>query len=229
MRNQAKMCISVALVLVGMVCISSAQAVLDTQTYGFYNITNNSAANALTGESQLLVEVLEKEPDVGSLNLVGFKFINSGPADCAITEIYFQTGSILGFASIDESLPKVDFKEEFIGTDSKGDAVSPVNLPGGESIDPKFIATTALSIEPVNPEPYWGIEPGEWVEIVYSLKADKTYENIIEELENADLRIGIHVQSYADDGSESFVNVPEPASMALLALSGLILRKYQKV
>lgn len=226
MKNRARIYIGVAFVVISMVCISNAQAVLDTQTYGFNNITNNNAANAALGELQLTVVVSEYlEAD----SKIGFQFINAGPADCVITEIYFQDGfgSMDGFVEIDESLevnnePVVDFKQEDVGN------VNPKNLPGGKSINPEFIATAAFSIEPVNPEPTWGVAPEEWVKIVYSLKPGKTYANIIEELENADLRIGIHVQSYADGGSESFIT-PEPASMALLALGGLILRKRREV
>jgi hypothetical protein len=183
------------------------------QTYGFYNITNNNAVDASIGQAQLSVVVSDYGTD-----LVSFKFVNEGPADCVITEIYFQDGSILGFASINESLAGVDFKEDEVGS------VNPKNLPGGMSIDPQFIATTGFSIEPLNPEPTWGVEPGEWVEIVYSLQSGKTYANIIEELDSADLRIGIHVQSFASGGSESFIT-PEPTTMGLLALGGLVLRK----
>jgi hypothetical protein len=149
--------------------------------------------------------------------------MNDGPDNCVITEIYFQDGSLLGFASIDESLSDVDFKEEEVGN------VNPKNLPGGKSINPEFIATTAFSIEPVNPEPKWGVNPGEWLEIVYSLQSGKHYDNIIQELNNQTLRIGIHVQSFADGGSESFVNTPEPATMVLLGLGGLVLRKRRKI
>jgi hypothetical protein len=197
--------------------MSTAQAGLDMQTYGFYNITHNSAADAAAGEAQLSVEVSDQ-----GAGLVGFTFINNGPAECVITEIYFQDGSILGFASIDESLAGVDFQEEKVGN------VNPKNLPGGKSINPEFIATTAFSIEPVNPEPTWGVGPGEWVKIVYSIQAAQTYADIIDELDNADLRIGIHVQSFSNGGSESFVNVPEPATMVLLGMGGLVLRKRKQ-
>jgi hypothetical protein len=200
--------------VIGMMCVAHVQAVLDTQTYGFYNITNNSTTNALIGQTQLSMDV----SDYG-VGLVSFKFINEGLEDCVISEIYFQDGSILGFSSINESLSEVDFKEEEIGN------INPKNLPGGKSIDPKFIATTAFSIEPLNPEPTWGVGPGEWVEIVYSLQSTKKYADIIGEMDNADLRIGIHVQSFADGGSESFINTPEPATMVLLGLGGLVLRK----
>jgi hypothetical protein len=225
MKFQAKMCIRFLVAVIGMVCVSNALAVLDIKTYGFYNITHNSINNAAAGEAQLAVAVSDRGSMTtgdGTFNLVGFKFNNSGPVDCVITDIYFQDGSFLGFASIDESLPGVDFKQDEIGN------IGPENLPGGNSMTPAFISTTLFSMEPVNPGPYWGVGPAEWVEIVYSLQAGKTYADIIDELDSADLRIGIHVQSFADDGSESFVNVPEPMALILLGLGGLTLRKRRK-
>ena len=38
---------------------------------------------------------------------------------------------------------------------------------------------------------------------------------------SSDLWAGIHVQAFADEGSESFLNIPEPATMMLLGV-GLI-------
>ena len=99
MKNQARMYLGVALMSIGIMCIADVHAGLDMQTYSFYNITNNSGTNAATGQSQLFVEVFEKEPDDEPPlnNLVGFKFTNTGLEDCVITEIYFQGGSILEF------------------------------------------------------------------------------------------------------------------------------------
>jgi hypothetical protein len=190
---------------------------LDTKTYGFYNITNNSAANAATGQSQLAVQVYDYGTD-----LVSFKFSNTGLEDCVITEIYFQGDSILEFDSIDESLPGVDFNDDEVGN------AKPGNLPGGKSMAQQFLSTTGFSIEPINPAPHWGVGPGEWVELVYSIQAGSVFEDIVQELDNADLRIGIHVQSFDNGGSESFVNVPEPATMILLTLSGLFLGKCRR-
>ena len=214
-----------------MICVSTVQAVLDTQTYDFYNITNNSAANASIGEAQLSVEVSDEGAvlqNSDTLNLVGFKFMNEGSEHCVITEIYFQDGSglLFDYFDINESLkvngePVVDFKQEDIGN------VNPKNLPGGKSIDPAFIATTAFSIEPLNPEPKWGVEPGEWVTIYYTLQTGMMAQDIFNELANEQTRIGLHVQSFDNGGSESFIT-PEPATMILLGLGGLLLRKRRQ-
>ena len=221
----------VVLMVIGMMCASNALALLDTETYDFYNITNNSAANASIGEAQLSVEVSDEGMIVqnsDTLNLVGFMFMNEGSEHCVITEIYFQDGSglLFDYFDINESLkvngePVVDFKQEDIGN------VNPKNLPGGKSIDPAFIATTAFSIEPLNPEPKWGVEPGEWVTIYYTLQTGMMAQDIFNELANEQTRIGLHVQSFDNGGSESFIT-PEPATMILLGLGGLLLRKRRQ-
>ncbi len=181
---------------------------------GFYNITNNNPGDAAIGEAQLSVEVIETGSDVT------FLFKNSGPEASVIAEIYFDDGSLLGFASIDESLPLVDFDEQDVGS------VSPPDLPGGNSITPQFNATGMFSIEPDNPQPKWGVEPAEWVSLTYTLQNNQTYDDVLDELSTGELRIGMHVIAFDSEGSESFVNktyneVPEPATLMLLAAGGL--------
>jgi len=62
-----------------------------------------------------------------------------------------------------------------------------------------------------------GINPNEWLGITFDLKPDKTFGDVTGNLACGQLRIGIHVQGYASGGSESFVNVPEPATVTLLS------------
>ncbi|MBA3315404.1 MAG: PEP-CTERM sorting domain-containing protein, partial [Planctomycetaceae bacterium] len=88
-----------------------------------------------------------------------------------------------------------------------------------------------------------GVNPGEVLTITFNLIAGKTFTNAVNSLNaalttpnnsNSGLRIGIHVQGFAGGGSESFINgdkivepgpgpgaVPEPASLALLALGSV--------
>jgi hypothetical protein len=68
------------------------------------------------------------------------------------------------------------------------------------------------------------VNPGETVTIFFTLQSGGTLADVIQELYGRELRIGIHVQGFANGGSESFVNaiapVPLPAA-AWLMLSGL--------
>jgi hypothetical protein len=173
-------------------------------TYNFACITNTSAVNAATGEAQLLVEVL---PDLDPTK-VEFHFTNTGPAACSITDIYFDDGTLLGIASI-ISGPGVSFASP----------ATPANLPGGASITPAFVATAGFSADSDAPVEHNGVNPGEYMGIVFNLQSGGTYADVLSELASGELRIGLHVQAFDNGGSESFVNTPNtpvPAPGAIL-------------
>ena len=50
LKNQARMCVSVVLMVVGMMCVANVYASLDMEMYGFGCITNNSVTNADIGQ-----------------------------------------------------------------------------------------------------------------------------------------------------------------------------------
>jgi len=184
----------------------------------FDNITNNNPGDAAIGEAQLTVDVTN-----GS-DTVTFTFHNEGAFNCSIAEIYFDDGSLLSFNSIIENPPDVDFKQEDIGD------VNPKNLPGANLAVPPFVATTMFSIEPENPQPYHGVNPGETVGLVYNLVDEQTVDDILNELASGELRIGIHVIDFDSGGSESFINlpVPEPATLFFLCLGPIVLMKKRR-
>lgn len=185
---------------------------------GFDNISNNSAVNAAAGESQLFVDVLDAS---GGENLNStqalFKFRNDGPAASSITQIYFDNSTALGsIASISNS-SGVDFSV----------ASGNLNLPAGNNVNfNEDFGVKANS--PVQPK---GVNPGEWVSVLFNLNAGQTLQNVFADIASGDLRVGFHVQGFADGGSEAFVNnppggggggnnasVPEPTTMAGLGL-----------
>lgn len=199
---------------------SQAQAAL----FGFGCITGNSSANCTTGESQLFVEVSDAGWNIDTgYNQVLFTFTNSGPNASSIADIYFDDGTLLGIASIDNSSDGVSFSQ----------GANPGNLPGGNEIGFETTAGfLADSDAPVQPN---GVNPGEYLGITFDLLSGVTYTDTILALQSAtDLRIGIHVQGFADGGSESFVNnvtvVPVPAAIwlfgtGLIGLIGVARRK----
>lgn len=180
------------------------------ELYGFYSITNNNAGDAAIGTAQLTVDVT----DNGS-NQVLFEFANEGPEDSSITHVYFDDADprllLNSIASTIEG-PGVAF--------TAGEA-SPSDLPGGNSISPKFVRTKALKADadaPVQPN---GVNPGEWLQFVIGLQPTKTFADVIAALDSGDLRIGIKVQGFESGGSESFVNIVPVPGAALLGLLGL--------
>ena len=177
--------------------------------YTFDNITNNNAADVAIGEDQLWVEV----PDAGSGQVL-FTFGNTGPYASSICDVYFDDGTLLGIASIDNTDTGVSFSQD----------ASPGDLPGGNEISPSFVCTAGLSVDSDSPTQPNGVNPGETLGIIFDLQTGLVFNDVLQALNSGDLRIGIHVQGFDSEGSESFINgapVPEPATMLLFG-AGLV-------
>ena len=80
---------------------------------------------------------------------------------------------------------------------------------------------SADSDPPVQPN---GVNPGESLGITFNLAGGGTFDDVLAELGDGTLRVGIHVQAFDTGGSESFVNspIPEPHAVALFAIGALL-------
>lgn len=180
------------------VSASSAHAA----TMGFNCITNNNSGNCAIGTAQLTAELT----DLGN-GSVEFMFKNTGPSASSITQIYFDQPSptVMALSSMSQS-SGVNFRP--LGGN--------LNLPGGNSFG--FAATNGVGARP--PVSANGINPGEYLRLVFTLNQGSTFASLLTNLATGDLRIGMHVQSIgSNSGSEAFLNqavVPEPTSMLLL-------------
>ena len=148
-----------------------------------------------------------------------FTFYNDSTVDCSIARIYFDDGTLLGITNIESSGPEVKFNEvPYPG---------PENLPGGELLDPPFVANRGFSIGGEAAPPQKGIDnPGEWLKVTFGLINGGTLDDVIDELGSGVLRVGMHVIAFPDGSSESAV--PEPATIALLGLGALVLLRKRK-
>ncbi len=186
--------------------------------FGFDSITANNVLDVSIGEAQLYVDVTNPG---GSQVL--FTFGNTGPDACSIADVYFDDGSLLGIASIDNSDPGVEFFQD----------ANPGNLPSANSADPPFVTTAGFSADSDPPVQPMGVNPGEFLGILFDLQGGQTFADVLSELSDGSLRIGIHVQGFTSGGSESFVNnVPDASIMLLLCPSlivfGLFSRKKSR-
>jgi len=224
-----------SLVLVS-VFILSTEARADL--YGFKAITANSTIDPGIGEAQLSVDVT----DPGS-NRVLFTFSNAGPLASSITDVYIEDGPLLGLVQIiNSSSPLlVNFEE----------GANPAMLPGSENMPVPLVSSDYFfSADSVSPPPLNGVNPGESLGILFSLKSNKTFYDVITAIntgftapdptimnpdgtisyEGTTIRVGIHVQAFGDGNSESFILTPIPASVVLgmlgLGVAGLKLRKF---
>lgn len=182
-------------------------------SYGFEAITHNRSLDVAIGEDQLQLEV----EDAGA-GIVRFAFANNGPASSSVTDIYFDspTGLLGGMGIIDADQrhgdPGVDF--------SKG--ATPGNLPAANLATPHFQVSRGLSADSDPPVQRNGINPGELLVLLFNLRNQSDFDDVIASLDSGALRVGIHVQGFASGGSESFVNapaIPEPNTAVLSAIA----------
>jgi hypothetical protein len=188
---------------------SSSPAAADT--YGFSCITANTP-----GDCSILQAQLQLEVTAGSFNQVEFKFINSGPANSSITDVYFDDllPPVLGTpVTITDSGAGVSFKT----------GCSPKSLPGGNA----YSFSTSYCADSSSPTQPMGVNPGEWLKVAYTLQGGSTFAQVIAALNSGAYRVGIHVQGFATGGSESGINVPpppqvpEPLTLTLLAIGAI--------
>ena len=127
---------------------------------------------------------------------------------------YFQNHWTDAGTQIVDSPSAVDFEEGF-GSN---------NLPGGNSIVPKF--ETTRSFLALSPAPKRGVGVSEQVGIIFDLQTSQDINDILSDLETKEFRVGLHVISFINGKSESFINdIPEPITVALLGLGGLLIRR----
>jgi len=178
-------------------------------TYSFVNITNNDPANAAIGEAQLFVELFNPGP-----GQIHFAFTNTGPQASSITDVYFDDGTLLGIASIINSPSLVEFSQ----------LASPPDLPGANNAIPPFQTTLGFSADSDPPVQPLGVNPGEYLGIIFDLQSGGVFDDIVNDLATGALRIGIHVQGFSNGGSESFINngivdgngkIPAPGALIL--------------
>ncbi len=181
---------------------------------------------------------------------VGFKFDNNSIISSSITDIYFDacpdTGSSLLFSNVSIFEGQgVDFSK----------SANPATLPGGAELTPPFDKYPEYSADSDSPVSHNGINPNEWLKLVFTLNYNRTIDDVIAEIAAGDsttdknLQVGIHIQSLPKDihygwcccpppdysDSASAINctqpTPEPATICLLGLGALslVIRKKQKI
>lgn len=188
-----------------------------------FNCITGPSANCDAGELQIGVEVINLGvDDTTGHHQVEFRFTNaSDGANSSIAQIYFYDGTLLGVHSILDDPNDVYFRE--------GTSANP-QLPGLGISKPVTRMFDIFDVNAVNPAPHKGINPGEQLGVVFDLLPDMDYDDVLSAMalplspNSGSMTIGLHVISFDDGGSESFLHditaVPVPAA-AWLFLSGM--------
>lgn len=159
-------------------------------------ITNNNLGNCAIGESQLSGDL------TGDMLTIAM----TGTDAAVVQQVFIEGAGVTGIAFVGSGgVGDVDF-----GTGQAGG-----NLPGGNQPSVNFVE--AFNISAIDPAPRWGIgwhdqDPTSPQSGIFQLSGILS-----------DLRVGVHVIGYANQGSESFVGtpIPEPGTLLLIG-SGLV-------
>lgn len=190
--NLIKICFVALLTTVASSLAGHTQAT----TIGFDQITTNGVESPA---GQLTVDVSD------SAGRVLFKFSNAGPLASRISEVYWDDDS-----GLLTNGPDVDGSSTSGGVDLSDSPASPSNLPSGNTVSFAAEHSSGRKMSAAN-----GVDPGEMAGFLF----DGDLTTVVNALGNGSLRIGMHVISIGSAGqSESFVNVPEPATLATLAI-----------
>lgn len=189
--------------------------------YEFHCITSNDPTGLAgsIGESAFYLDV---SPGSSS-NEVLFEFgILPGipyPADPPydysyfIRGIYFYDGALYN-GSIAQI---IDYDSDpLIAIDFEPGA-SPGHLPGFDPDDYPSLAYSALiaTADPDKEDPYWGINPGETLGVLFSLAGGNEFDDVISSLNSGESIIGVHAGGFGpNDYSESFI-IPAPGAILL--------------
>ena len=192
-------------------------------TYGFDLFSDNGdwgTSGSMFGDPEFNISVNVSKNVLPGGETVNFEFHNtSGPSmgDVSVTDIYFDDGTLLGISQVINSAG-VSFARN----------ATPGDLPDRNLLSPPFETTVGFSADSDSPVSINGVQPGEMLTIEFDLKVGGLLSDVISEINDGTLRIGLHVQSFPDGQSEAMVNVPEPASLMLLGLGSLVLARRRK-
>lgn len=180
-------------------------------TYDFFKIGSSANTNIA---SQLKLDVTQSGTDAL------FKISNNGSVASNIAEIYFDFGTTNFFAVPGGITVHSDSGAGVLMTNG----ANPNNLPGGNSITPKFVAEDAFDNGNDNS---LGVAPGEWIQFLGTF-TNGNFAALSSALASGNFRVGLHVRSIGtSDGSDAYVNtsvVPLPAAAWLFgsALIGFV-------
>lgn len=182
-------------------------------TVKFDCLSATATLNCQAGEAQFSADIATNGSDK-----INITFKNQGTAASSISEIYFQGGPFTGSIGL---VDKDQGTGGLTGVDFSAGSATPPNLPQANLANPPFVVTAGFLADADSPPSKNGINPGEWLGMVLTLQNGATINNVVQQLQSGQLRIGVHAIAFANGGSESFINVPQPvpvpAALWLLA------------
>ena len=194
-----------ALMVVAVLAFGAEARALSSFPFNCISLSSNCAE----GEAHIVMDVVDIAPGTVAFT---FRNLDVGPSSGqpTLARIYFDDGALTGLVGIVNGAGVNFIQDMFPGPD---------DLPDGNQASPPFVTTQGFLSGATAPPPTDGVEPGEFVTLVFN--GGITEAQAVSQLRDGTLRAGIHVINFADGGSASFVSVPEPSSVILLAAAAI--------
>ena len=186
----------------------SVQASL-SELYIFGQITGDTTGMC---PDAFMMEVTE----VPGENQALFKFINN----C-------DNGGVLGRIFVmdnDDLITFNDIYEQAEGVSFSAPVKSPAMLPGGNSLGFTPHNTYSINADPARPRN--GLYYEDYVTVLFDLEVP--FSDVIGALDGGTLGVGIHAQSLPGGASAAFTTVPEPATLTLVGLGVLLIKRKKR-
>jgi hypothetical protein len=133
-----------------------------------------------------------------------FRLANSGPVSSTITDILFYDGALLSICSLS------DRDDSINGLTANGGVDFTKNKPFHPDSLPHYPAACFAADRDAGPGAVSnGIDPNEYLDILFNLKPNQNYQNLIDQLKTGQVFIGLHVQRIGNgEGSDWFISTP---------------------
>ena len=146
-----------------------------------------------------------------------FTFTNNCDSDGVLGRLFFMDNDLILFNSIFDQADGVSFSERL-----KDNAM----LPGGHSLGFTPHNTYGIYADPARPKN--GLHYEDYVSILFDLVDGVSFDEVIADIDDQSLGLGIHAQSLPGGASASFTPIPEPLTLSLLGIGTLLIRNKRR-
>ena len=153
-----------------------------------------------------------------------FTFINNCDSDGVLGRLFFMENDLMIYNKVFGASERYDQYDEIPFSLYEKNAM----LPGGHPLG--FTPQNSFGVYADPARPKTGLHYDEFVTILFDINVDDgfTFDDIIAEIDDQSLGVGLHAQALPGGTSASFSTIPEPLTLSLLGIGTLLIRNKRR-